>query len=117
MSPLLNEAIEIFCLRSKLSSFDVAESSFIRRNQSSARTHLDAHVADGHARLHGEVANGVTSIFYKISGCTTRRNFRNDIKDNVFCQDAFRELAVDLNFHSLRLVLKNALRCKNLLHF
>ena len=93
--------IEGFALRRKFAAFYVVDGFFVRSDQSTAGTHFDAHIANRHTSFHRQFADGRTGVFHEISGTATRRQFGDDIKDNIFRQNAIGKLSIHGNAHPL----------------
>ncbi|CDD49491.1 flp pilus assembly protein TadG [Bacteroides sp. CAG:875] len=97
-------------------TFNVFKGHFVRRNHSSAGTHLDRQVAQGETSFHGQAADSFTGIFHKVTCGTTGRHLRHHIQGYILGCHTFSQLAVNRDTHGFRTSLKDALRSHHHFH-
>ena len=117
LTPFGYGSIEVSSLRSKFAATNVFKSSLIGGNQTTASTHFDAHVTDGHAPFHAQVAESRTCVFYKIPGAPTGSDLGNDVQDNVLGTYARPQLTIYGDAHALCFALHQALSGQHHLNF
>ncbi|KAI3480557.1 hypothetical protein L1887_57276 [Cichorium endivia] len=103
-------------LGSERAAVDVLVGDLVRGDEAGAGTGLDGHVADGHARLHGEGADGGAGVLDDVAGTAGGADDADDVEDDVFGGDAFGKLAVDLDEHVLGALLENGLGGEHVLY-
>ena len=64
-------------------ALEVGEGGVVGRDHSGAGTGLDAHVADGHAALHGEGADGGAGVLDDVAGGPGGADVADDVQDDV----------------------------------
>ena len=79
--------------------FEVGEGDIVGGDEAGAGARLDAHVADGHAALHGEGADDLAAVLDDVAGAAAHADGVDDGEDDVLGGDAGGEFPVDLNGH------------------
>src|SRR5690606_9786508 len=115
--PLFHQFFELLSLGGILPATDVVEGRVIGCDETAACAHLDTHVTDGHACLHGQAADGLAVVLNKIARGSARGYPGDDVQDDVFRYDALAQRTVDLDPHGFRTMLKDTLRGQHLLNF
>src|SRR5690606_12115346 len=116
-APLFHQFFELLSLGGILPATDVVEGRVIGCDETAACAHLDTHVTDGHACLHGQAADGLAGVLNKIARGSARGYPGDDVQDDVFRYDALAQRTVDLDPHGFRTMLKDTLRGQHLLNF
>ena len=109
--------VELSPLRRELTTFQVGERLFVRRNHARAGTGLDGHVADRHPLFHREITNRFARVFDAIAGAAVGRDLADDVENQILRRHAVGQLAVDADLERLGLRLEQGLRRENVLNF
>ena len=72
---------------------------FIRRDQTSAGTTFNRHIAHGHPAFHRQIANSLTAIFDHIACSTSGSGCADNREGNVFRRHARAQFPGDFYFH------------------
>src|ERR1019366_3249211 len=87
---------------------EVFERGVVWRDQSGARTAFDRHVADRHALIHAERADGAAGVFEDAAGAAADTDAGNERGDDVLGRDAGTEAAFYAHPEGLRLPMPKA---------
>src|ERR1700722_2599933 len=102
--------------RSKFLPLDVSDGRFIRRYHPCSRARLDAHIAQRHAAFHRKRPHRRARVFDHVSSRAVRSDLSDDPQSQILRTYALGKPAPHINLHRLRLLLRQALRRKNMLH-
>src|SRR5262249_23130665 len=115
--PAFDGLLESLTTRDKRAAFEIGEGGFVGRDHAGARAALDGHVADGHAAVHREGADGFARVFGNMAGAPANADFADDGEDDVLSGDAFGTLAVDHDVKRFGAALHEALRSEDVFDF
>ena len=73
--------------------FQILHGDLIGCNQTYLRTHLRAHVGQGHALLHAQAAHSVACKFNSLVIATVHAELANHVQHHVFGTDPFLQRA------------------------
>ena len=73
--------------------FEIGVGGLVGRDHAGARAGFDGHVADGHALVHVERANGLAAILDDVAGAAADADLADDGEDQVLGGDARAQLA------------------------
>src|SRR3989304_2726633 len=80
--------IEVFPLRSEWATAQVLEGGLVGSDHARSGAGLDGHVADGHASLHGEGADGLTRVLDDVADAAVHAALADDAGVECFGVDA-----------------------------
>src|SRR5205814_1142826 len=100
-----------------VAAVEILERGVVGRDQTGTRAAFDGHVADGHALIHAESADGAAGVLEDAGGAAANADFRDQREDDVFGGDAGSEPSFDLDLERLRWALQEALSGEDMLHF
>ncbi len=103
--------------RNERPAFEICKSDFVGRDHARARAAFDGHVANGHARFHGERANGIASVFENVAVAAGDAHFSDDGEDDVFRREAAAEFSFHFDARGFRFELREALRGEHVFNF
>src|SRR6266404_327006 len=115
--PALDRFLKGFAAGNERSPFEVRERGFVWRDHAGARAAFDGHVANCHAAVHGEAADGFAAIFGDVSGAAADADFADDGEDDVLGGDAGGALAIHDDVQRFGTRLREALRGEHVLDF
>jgi len=95
--------------------FQVVEGGLVGGDHSSACTSFDRHVAHRHAGFHGQRLDCAAAVLDDVPLPSAGTDLRDDGEDQVLRRGARRQLAVDIDRHLLRPVLRQRLCGQNVL--
>ena len=95
--------------------FEVRERLIVGRDHARAGAAFDGHVADGHARVHGKLANGFAGVFDDVIGAAADADLADQRQHQILRRNAARALAAKHHVHGLRAALLQALRGQHVL--
>ena len=78
-------------LRSVRAALEVGEGGLIGGDHAGARAALDAHVAERHAALHGERADGCAGVLDGVAGAAVGADLVDDAEREILGGDALRQ--------------------------
>ena len=115
--PVFDGLVPHFTFRRVRASLQIFERHFVRRDHAGASARFDRHVADGHACVHRQFLDGLTTIFNDVPLAATGADLRDNRKNNVFCGDALRQFTFDIHGHGFERLQAQGLRCHNMFDF
>ena len=99
--PVRHGLIPQLAFRRVRTALQVLERGLVRRDHAGTRTGLDGHVAHGHALVHGEVANRLTTVFDHVTLAAAGADLGDDRQNDVLGRRVRGQLAVDVDGHGL----------------
>ena len=108
--PVGEGALERLALRSARRRREIGEGRLVRRDQAGLGAGLDRHVADGHALVHRQAADGRAAVFDDVAGAAGDADLLDDGQHQVLGGYATAERTLDVDRQRLRLALQQALR-------
>src|SRR5699024_8625245 len=102
---------------SQSSPFGAVIGRLTRRDHTCARTSFNRHIANGHPRFHGHVADSFTAIFDNVSLAAAGTNLGDDSQNQVLGRNAFFQLTLNLNSHGLERLQRQGLGRHDVLYF
>ena len=115
--PVSDRFVPFIALGCKRAAFEIAEHSFIRRNQASARTRFNAHIADGQALFDTHLFEHRTAIFDHVACATGCADCADDMQDQVFRGHPFAKFAFNPHLHRFGALQLQRLRRQNMFDF
>jgi len=115
--PAIYSGFEFFAARNKGAAFEIGKGRVVGGDHACAGATFDGHVADGHAAVHGESADGFATEFGDLRVAAADAHFSDDGEDDVLRSDAFGTLAVDEDVEGFGFGLHEALRGEDMLDF
>ncbi len=91
-------------------ALDVGEGRLVGGDETGPSATLDGHVADGHALLHRERADGLAGVLEDVPGAAADADAGDEGEDDVLGRDAGPQPAVDADLVGLRAALQERLR-------
>ena len=82
--PAFDRALKLLAARDKGAAFEIGEGGVVGRDHAGARAAFDGHVADGHARVHGERANGVAGVLDDVVGAAGDADLADEGQNQIF---------------------------------
>ena len=113
--PTIRRALEILAARHEGAALEISKRGLVGTDHAGARAAFDGHIADGHAAIHGERANGFAGVFDHVAVAAGNPDFPDDGQNDVLGGHARRAAALDAHQHRLRLELRKALRGEHVL--
>ena len=95
----------------------IVEGRFIWRDQTGFGTHLNGHIAQGHATLHAQRLNRVAAEFNDVAGTACAAGFTDDRQHDVFRGNARCRFALHFNLHRFGAALLQGLRRQHVFNF
>ena len=96
---------------------EVLERGIVGGDHTGARAAFDGHIADGHALVHVERADGGAGVLEDVAGAAADADLCNQGEDDVLGLYAGPQSAVDANLKGLRSPLQQALGSEHHLDF
>ena len=114
--PVRHSLVPRLALGGHGATLEVLEGDLVGGDDTGAGASLDGHVGDGHARLHGQLLDGVTRELNDGAGTARRADDADDVKDEILAGDSLGELALDGDAHVLAGGLEEGLSGEDVLH-
>ena len=115
-SPFRHGAIPVGARGAEPPSFEIAEGGIVRSDHARASTGLYAHVAQRHAALHGERANGRPGILDHTTAGAVGSYVADDAERDIFRRNRRSQLSVHGNAEGFRQRLRQTLGGQNVLY-
>ena len=97
--------------------FHILIGGLIRSHHAGSGTRFDRHVADGHPTIHGECADGASTVFQNITGTTPGANLGDDRQNDVLCGYTGAQITVNIDRHRFKWCQRQCLSGQHVLHF
>src|SRR6202171_5760927 len=117
LSPRRYSAVEHFAFGGISATFNIGEGGLVGGDHAGTRAHLDRQIAERHAPLHREVANGGAAELDDVARADACSHLTNDEQAEVFGGDAGRQGAFYADVHGFGTLLQHALRRQHMLDF
>ena len=98
-APIGHRRVPLRALGRHRAALEIGEGRVIRRDQTSPRAGLDAHVADREALLHGHRLEHPAAIFDHVAAAARRADAPDDVEDQILGAHPGAEIAVHPHFH------------------
>ncbi len=113
LPPRRERALPVGPLRRAGTAAEIGVGRLIRRDHAGARSSLDGHVADGHALVHVERANGLAAILDDVARAARDADLADDGENQVLRRDARGQPSAHVDGERARLALQQALGREN----
>ena len=97
-------------------ALEVVVGDVVGGHHARASTGLDRHIADGHAALHGERANGRSAVFEHVTLAAVGADLGDHGKDEVFGAHARAQCSLNVDGHSFERLERQGLRGEHVLN-
>mmetsp|Transcript_5266 Transcript_5266/g.10699 ORF Transcript_5266/g.10699 Transcript_5266/m.10699 type:complete len:671 (-) Transcript_5266:225-2237(-) len=114
--PVFHGAVPLLSIGRHGPSLQILEGDLVRTDEAGAGSRLDSHVGDGHAGLHGQLADGLPRELHGASGASGGADKAAHVQNDVLGPYPSGQLSVDPNQHVLSLGLGEGLRGQHVLH-
>mmetsp|Transcript_28905 Transcript_28905/g.51672 ORF Transcript_28905/g.51672 Transcript_28905/m.51672 type:complete len:597 (-) Transcript_28905:259-2049(-) len=115
-APVLHRAVPRLAHWRQWAALDVVKGDVVGRDQPRARARLDGHVADGHARLHGQPPDRLPCKLHHRAGAARGADLPDHVQHDVLRGKPGGQRPIHLDEHVLALLLQQSLRSQHVLH-
>ena len=114
--PVLDRGIPVGPLGGVRAALQVGEGGLVRGDHAGLGAPFDGHVADRHAALHRQLFDGASPVLDDVALATARADLGDQRQDDILGGDPGRQVAVDVDGHHLRFLLRQRLGGEHVFH-